>query len=230
MTVGGVVRIIRQPKVLLGGLMYFTFVIPAYGYGYFNPTIIHTYTKSQIRTQLLSVPPWACGFVASLMMAWISDRVKHRYLFIIGPLCLAVAAYGMLLGIHHTPHAQYGALFLLVVGIWSALPVMICWFTMNIAGHARRSVALGWQIGFGNIGGIPAVYLFLQSQAPFYTQGYGASLALILLTMLLSTAYLAVAWTENRAKERKLREDDTKEKNVELMAADDLHPAFKNML
>ena len=230
LTVGVVFRTIRQPKVLLGGLMYFAIVIPGYGYTYFIPTIIHEYTTSTIRTQLLSVPPWAAGFVTSLTVAWISDRVRHRFLFIVVPLCLAVAGYAMLLSIHNHPHAQYSALFLIISGIFMALPVSICWFSMNIVGHTRRSIALGWQIGFGNAGGIVAVYMFLQDQAPRYTQGYGLSLAFVLLTMFLSTVYFLVCWRENRAKERSLREGNTEARGDRMEVVDDLSSTFKNML
>ena len=210
--------------------MYFTIVVPAYGYAYFVPTIIHSYTESAIRTQLLSVPPWACGFVTSMVVAWISDRVRHRFLFIAIPLLLAVAGYVMLFTIHHHPHVQYAALFLVVIGIWTALPVQICWFAMNVAGSTRRSVALGWQIGFGNIGGIVAVYLFLSNQAPLYRQGYATSLAFILVTMLFCTAYLLFCWKENKAKRRALSEGRGEDKNKEMGMADDLDLKFMNLL
>ena len=39
---------------------------------------------------------------------------------------------------------------------------------MNLGGHHRRSIGTGWQVGFGNIGGIIAVYAFQTRDAPRY--------------------------------------------------------------
>ena len=228
-TIGVILRTLREPKIILGGLIYFAFVVPGYGYAYFVPTIIHGYTTSTIRTQLLSVPPWACGFATSLVVAYFSDRIRHRYLFIMGPLCIAVAGYAILLAIHDNPHAQYAALFLTVSGAFMALPIAVCWYSMNIVGHTRRSIALGWQIGFGNAGGIPAVYLFIADQAPIYKQGYGSSLAFILLAMLLATIYLLVCWRENKSKENFISQTEERGEPVDLEVVDDLSPAFRNM-
>ena len=75
----------------------------------------------------------------------------------------------MLYTIHGKAHrsAEYGALFLVTSGAYSAMPVIVCWFAMNLGGHHRRSVGSAWQIGFGNIGGIIATYSFLAKDAPF---------------------------------------------------------------
>lgn len=59
----------------------------------------------------------------------------------------------MLMVIHHHKDAQYAALFLITCGTYSAMPIIVCWFTMNLGGHHRRAVGSGWIIGFGNIGG-----------------------------------------------------------------------------
>ncbi len=52
----------------------------------------------------------------------------------------------MLLSIHTNTAAEYGALFLVVTGTYSAMPVIVCWFTMNLGGHHRRAVGTAWQI------------------------------------------------------------------------------------
>ena len=50
-----VLAIIAEPKILLGGVMYFCLVLPAAAFNFFAPTIIRTYTSSAIHVQLLSV-------------------------------------------------------------------------------------------------------------------------------------------------------------------------------
>lgn len=115
-------------------------------------------------------------------------------------MLLAVAGYAILLTVHGEDNAktQYAAIFLVVLGIWTALPIIICWTTMNVTQPADRAVAMGWIIGFGNIGGIPAGYLFQEDQAPNYIRGFAISLSLMLVTMMLGLSYTAVCWMENR--------------------------------
>lgn len=138
------------------------------GYAYFAPSIIKTYGYSgmslshhlpdrslilpAIKTQLYSIPPWAAAFGFSMLVAWLSDKLRHRYLFTLIPMLVAMAGYGILLNIHgeSSKNTQYGALFLVTSGCYSAMPVLICWYTMNLGGHRRRSIGSAWQIGFGN--------------------------------------------------------------------------------
>lgn len=76
-------RVFKDYKIYLGGFMYFGLIVPAYGYAFFAPTIISTFGYSAIKTQLYSVPPWACAFAFAMIIAFLSDRFKHRFLFAI---------------------------------------------------------------------------------------------------------------------------------------------------
>jgi predicted MFS family arabinose efflux permease len=126
---------------------------PAYGYAYFAPTIIKTYGYSNIGTQLHSVPPWAAAFGFSMLVAVLSDRMRHRFLFAMVPIFIAIAGFAILMTVHHDNHTEYAALFLITSGTYSAMPVIVCWFNCNLGGHHRRAVGSGFQIGAGNIGG-----------------------------------------------------------------------------
>jgi len=145
-------RVFKDYKIYLGGLMYFGLIVPAYGYAFFAPTIIATYGYSAIKTQLFSVPPWACAFAFSMIIAYLSDKFKHRFLFALIPICVSITGFGILITVHHNYHLEYAALFLVAMGTYSAMPVIICWFNMNLGGHHRRAVGIAWQVGFGNIG------------------------------------------------------------------------------
>ena len=87
-----------------------------------------------------------------MCMAFLSDRLRHRFAFALVPMLIAMAGYGVLLNITDPKRhmVQYGALFLVTSGCYSAMPVLVCWFAMNLGGHRRRSVGTAWQIGFGN--------------------------------------------------------------------------------
>lgn len=62
-----------------------------------------------------------------MVVATFSDLLKHRFAFTLIPICIAISGFGILLTVHNTPHLQYGALFLVAMGCYSAMPVIVCW-------------------------------------------------------------------------------------------------------
>lgn len=84
-----------------------------------------------------------------MIVAFFSDKMKHRFAFTLMPIFIAISGFGILLTVHNKPHTQYAALFLVAMGSYSAMPVIVCWFNMNLGGHHRRAVGTAWQIGFG---------------------------------------------------------------------------------
>lgn len=152
-TATDVKNVFRDWKVIAGGFMYLGLIVPAYGYAYFAPGIIKGYGYGAIETQLHSVPPWAAAFGFAMLVAVLSDATKHRIGFAIGSILIAMTGFAILIAVHDNRRAEYAALCLVTMGTYTALPVVICWFNMNLGGHHRRSVGSAWQIGFGNIGG-----------------------------------------------------------------------------
>ncbi|GKZ33534.1 hypothetical protein AbraIFM66950_003438 [Aspergillus brasiliensis] len=213
-----VLAVFKDYKIFLGGFMYFGQVVTAYGYAFFAPTIIKTYGYGTIQTQLYSIPPWAAAFAFSMVIATFSDQTRHRLAFTLIPTAIAMAGFGILLNVHGEAHrhAQYGALFMVTSGCYSAMPVIICWFAMNLGGHRRRSVGTAWQVGFGNTGGIISTYAFLAKDAPLYRNGYIISLSFICFSAACCIGYFVAVWTENKRRDRvmangapaELREDE----------------------
>jgi hypothetical protein len=105
-----------------------------------------------IKTQLYSVAPWAAAFGFSMLIATLSDKFRHRYIFAMIPMLIAMGGFGILLNVHGVAHrhVQYGALFMVTGGCYSSMAVVVCWYAMNLSGHRRRGVGTAWQIGFGN--------------------------------------------------------------------------------
>ena len=130
--------------------MYFGLIVPAYSYGqfcdhthhllllaltlqkaYFAPSIIQSLGYSPIHTQLLSVPPWACAFALAMISATFSDLLRKRFLFIIPTIAISLTGFIILLVVHDNIHLQYAALFLAAMGTYSAMPIIVCWFSTN---------------------------------------------------------------------------------------------------
>ncbi|PYI22198.1 putative MFS transporter [Aspergillus violaceofuscus CBS 115571] len=157
-----------------------------------------------IQTQLYSIPPWAAAFVFSMLIAILSDKFKHRFAFTLIPMLVTMAGYGILLNVHGVAHrnVQYGALFMVTCGTYSAMPVIVCWYAMNLGGHRRRSVGTAWQIGFGNIGGFISTYAFLAKDAPLYRNGYIISLSFQCFSAACCIFYFAAIWAANKRRDR----------------------------
>ncbi|KAK5014417.1 High-affinity nicotinic acid transporter, partial [Cryomyces antarcticus] len=72
----------------------------------------------------------------------------------------------------------------------------------NLGGHHRRSVGSAWQVGFGNIGGIIAVYAFLAKDAPRYVRGYAICIGFVCLSLASCVVYFVSVGYQNRKRDR----------------------------
>ena len=99
---------------------------------------------------------------------------------------------------------------------------------MNLGGHHRRFVGSGFQVGFGNIGGIIAVFSFLSKDAPKYVPGYSISIAFVCLSALSCCAYFVACSWQNRARERSARDISLTE--YEKTELGDLNPDYRYQL
>ncbi|THH00403.1 hypothetical protein EW026_g2122 [Hermanssonia centrifuga] len=200
-------NIIREWKVILGGLMYFGLIVPAYGYAYFSPAIIQSLGHSSIRSQLLSVPPWACAFGVAMTVAIASDYFRHRFIFTLIPALLAITGFAILFAVHNNVHLQYAALFLAASGTYSSMPVIVCWFNTNL-------------------GGIIAAYSFLAKDAPEYKPGFSVCLSFVCLSIASCCAYFVSITWENRRRDRGEAEGaDLPWEEKQLMG--DLNPDYR---
>lgn len=163
-----------------------------------------------------------------MIIAYLSDKARHRFFFAMFPMLLSIAGFAILLTVHHRRHVQYAALFLVAMGTFSSMPVIVCWVNMNLGGHHRRSVGVAWQIGFGNIGGIIATYSFLAKDAPRYTKGYSIGIAFTCLSAVTSTMYFLACWSQNRRREKATT--DLGISDYEKSELGDLSPDYRYLL
>lgn len=135
-------------------------------------------------------------------------------------LCVGIAGVSILLQVHHNFHAEYAAIFLASMGNNTALPIIICWYTMNLHGHLERSIGTAWVIGFGNIGAIIAAFSFLSSDTPYYHKGYSLVMGGYCICAVSAAMYLLTVWKTNRS--RKLGGTHVGNGKDELAGKDDL--------
>ncbi|KAI0073713.1 MFS general substrate transporter [Panus rudis PR-1116 ss-1] len=132
MSYGHVWKVLKDYKTILSGFMYLGITGAGYSLYYFSPTIIQALgISTPLRTQLLSVPPYALGFAYSMFIAALSDRFAHRFCFILLSACMTLTGFGILLAVHDRPKLEYAALHLAATGAFCVVPMISCWVAMN---------------------------------------------------------------------------------------------------
>lgn len=109
-------KAIQSPHVLFLAVALFSNGCTLFGLAYFTPSIVATFGYSIVRTQLLTVPPFAVAFVGeyryaarskrtelilwpvTMVTAYLSDKYKRRGFGAIATSILAVAGYAVFLG------------------------------------------------------------------------------------------------------------------------------------
>jgi sugar phosphate permease len=194
-----VLQSLTDLKTLVAGFIYFGPTMSGYSLAYFIPTIVSTYGYSPIQSQLYSIPPWAAAFGLSMLMAYFSDKTGRRFPFVLFNLLVALAGVIALFKINgHNNRARYGALCLYAMGIFSAVPIIICWFIMNLEGHKDRAVGSAWQIGFGNCAGFISTFAFPTKDKPAYQTGYSLGIGLLSMSIIAAIVYYILCMRENR--------------------------------
>ncbi|CAK7894633.1 high-affinity nicotinic acid transporter [[Candida] anglica] len=192
-------RCFKDYLIWLPALAYFGLIIPSYGYAYFAAIIIKQMGYTDVSAQAHSVYPWLAAFGVGNIVSFISDRFKMRLPFALGMSCMAIAGLAMVLA-SKVSTTRYAGCFLTATGLYTAMPLLVCWTSLNFGGHVRKSVGTAWQIGFGNIGGIIATFVFLAKDAPIYKPGLSVCLAFVCFSMLMMVTYFFSVYRLNKVK------------------------------
>jgi MFS family permease len=137
-----------------------------------------------------------------MLNAYLSDKTRHRFAFALFSLSVCIAGFAILLAVHNNKHVMYAALFLVAMGAYSAMPIIVCLFNMNLGGHHRRAVGSAFQVAFGNCGGIIAVYSFLKKDSPKYVTGYSICISFVCLSLVATITYCAICIAQNRSRDK----------------------------
>jgi hypothetical protein len=219
-------RIFRDPKVYLGTLTYFGVVNTGYAGSFFVPTIVKELGYTSSMAQVRSIPIFVVATVTALAAAWMTDRLRHRYFFCIFGLCVASVGYIMLLAQDKlSAGVKYFALFLIMPGGYITQPITLVWLSNLVSGHYKRSVSSGIQVGLGNVGGIVASNVFLESESPKYPTGYGTSLGMLWICGAACTGLFFLAKAENKKRDRGERDYRLSEPDADNLGDD--HPHFR---
>jgi sugar phosphate permease len=88
-----------------------------YAFSLFLPTIINALGYSGTTANLLSVPPYACAAVFTVVVGAIADRTQKRGLINVFVSLLGITGFIMLIA-SQNPHVKYAGTFLAALGIY----------------------------------------------------------------------------------------------------------------
>ncbi|KAJ0425878.1 major facilitator superfamily domain-containing protein [Aspergillus carlsbadensis] len=195
---------VKDPKVWLYGLGFHTMSLPLYTLSLFLPTIIKELGYSAAKAQLLTVPPYALGFVTTITVAILSERTRRRAPFIMGSSAFAIIGYIILLA-GRKPGVSYTGTFFCCAGIYPAVAIVLSWPANNVSGQTKRAIANAMQISIGNLGAVLGTQLYRTETSPRYFLGHGFALGYLSANIVVVFILWQVLNREN-AKKAEIRE------------------------
>lgn len=195
---------------------------------FFLPTVLVEYGWKATEAQIHTIPVYALTIGLTLVIAWFSDRIHHRYGFLMFCCLLATVGYGMLLHVEHlTREAKYAACFLIAAGGICSGPIAIAFLSNNLAGHLKRAAGSALQVSFAGFAGIIGSVMFKASESPVYRTGFGIGLGMAWVSGIAATLMAVGICLENRKRDAGERDERLLLDADQVNNLGDDHPDFR---
>ncbi|KAH7014147.1 major facilitator superfamily domain-containing protein [Microdochium trichocladiopsis] len=165
-------------------VVYFGISVPFSSLSLFTPSITAGLGFSDLRAQLMTVPPYAVAYVVQVLTSYSADHFNMRALHsaalaaigaagFIGSAALPVDAYA----------SRYGCLIVAASGAFACIPPLLGWLSSNTFGTASVGLAIALNIGLGGAPGqIVGVWTYKADEAKLgYPTGHWTNAALLLM-------------------------------------------------
>ncbi|CAK7235029.1 hypothetical protein SCUCBS95973_009132 [Sporothrix curviconia] len=229
MELRGVLRSLRDWKVLTSGVLYLSVCVTAYSLSVFQPAVLTSFGWSSLKSNLLTAPVRAVSGIISVLVALWSDKVRRR-----GVFCLAgflISIMGMLFVMLFTNgNLRYMGFYFASFGIYICQPLVIGWCVNQVIGYTKRGTVTAFAVSCGQIGGIISALVFPSKNAPQYVPGISTCIGFQVLGIL---AVLNMWWWcrwENKQRDAGKRDHLRSLSAEEQEKLGELHPDFRYML
>ncbi|KAJ3543629.1 hypothetical protein NM208_g3472 [Fusarium decemcellulare] len=175
--------------------------LPVYSVSIFLPTIIRSMGHNAELAQLMSVPPYVTACLVTVAGGFAADRQRQRGVYMICFCIIGIVGLIILINVENNG-VKYFACFLVLLGIFPSVPQGASWNGNNIGGSTKRGVGLAMHIGFGNLGGAIAGFIYRQEDAPHYRTGHGTLIATLGMSCALATFMTWYLRRENARRDR----------------------------
>ncbi|EXJ83950.1 hypothetical protein A1O3_04617 [Capronia epimyces CBS 606.96] len=203
----------RHIKVAFSDWKIWVAVIPfgacglgTYGFTATVPTVVQALGYTSANAQLMTIPIYVFGMIATVGAAFWSDYAQQRTPFIMGGFAVGTIGFIGQLAIPHPelPGVTYFFLFLIAAGLFCPVTTVVTLVGNNLAPSSTRAVGMALFISVGNLGGICGSNVYLARQAPRYFTGFGVGLGAC-LAGILAAYILRVGYSrENRRRDELL--------------------------
>ncbi|KAH7104811.1 major facilitator superfamily transporter [Auriculariales sp. MPI-PUGE-AT-0066] len=210
-------------QVWLSSTAYFAILAGLYSFGLFLPTIINDMhiASNANKTQLWSVIPYAVATPVTVVIAFLSDRLRMRGPLMLAVLPISIVGYATIANVTGA-QTRFAMTCLMAMGMYSAVPCVLSWNSNNSAGHYKRATTSALQLAIANCGGFVATFVYPSTQGPLYHQGHTIILGLLCYAWF---AVLNVLWCH------KINRDKAMGKYDQFVGTgDDREPSFRMVL
>ncbi|KAI0907091.1 MFS transporter [Ustulina deusta] len=218
-----------NPMVLSTAFIFLLNNITVQGLAFFTPTIVSTIypMKSTVQKQLFTVPPYVLGAIFVLGLSFGSWRFDRRAIFILATAPFTMVGYILFLASHEA-RVRYAAAFLAAVSTFACGPLANAQVSAVVVSDSSRSIAIGTNVMFGNVGGLISTWSYLPYDGPDYKIGNGINLAAASLILIVSALQLVWMKWDNRRREGKDIDSELQGlTQAEIESLEWKHPGFR---
>ncbi|KAF5346736.1 hypothetical protein D9756_010402 [Leucocoprinus leucothites] len=178
--------------------IYVGLLVPIYAVALFTPTIVHALGYSAANAQLLTIPPFVAGCIATIAIGVYSDKLNSRGPFVIVGCLVSLVGY-IILYVQNKAGVSYFGAILAAVGVYPTVAVVLAWVGSATGGDVNKGVTLALVIGIGNLGGVASSFIYLKP--PRFYVGHGTCMGCLGLAIVLSAVAM---WDYNRLNKQKI--------------------------
>ncbi len=129
----------------------------------------------------MSIPINITAAFFMLVIAQISDRLQHRYGFLLLGVALGILGFSLLLAHGMSFGVKCMALYFAAVGFYIQIMMVIIWTKNHFAGYYKRAIASALSTGMGNAAGFIASNVYPSSDSPRFVKGFSVNLSLCII-------------------------------------------------
>ena len=185
-------------KIAMYSIQYFVAASSVYSLAYFKPIILREGLGfSYAKAQLLSSPPYVFAIIASITMAYFSDKMKMRYPFLIFQSLTGIT--GLLIILYAGPPGdRYFGLYLAIFGTQANIPGTLAYGQNQTARPEKKGIVAAAMISVGAAGGITGSTIFRSQDAPQYLPGMWATIGMQFLYCIITLCMSMYFRRQNR--------------------------------
>ncbi|KAL7622399.1 hypothetical protein AAE478_007903 [Parahypoxylon ruwenzoriense] len=198
------IETITDWKVWSFSLMYMAGAVGVYAFLFFLPIILRNGMGYSLELAfVLSAPPALFSVIEAMVVSWLADKMRLRGPFVVVQGVVAIVGLCMT-GFLKNAVARYIGTFLGEAGVNGLVVTTLAWQANNLRGDARRACATAVMISLSGIGGIYSSLVFRQQDAPDYTPGIIAVMAICVAAVVAACVSIVfLKWENKRADEGK---------------------------